>query len=298
MSIKLLFSLLALIFTAPILFAQSQWEMSGEIIIKGLEPGAKLSRIDISSSGVIYALDSEGNKLLKISSKGQVLNWIGGFGWSDEQFDLPSDVWVTGLDVFVTDQNNHRLQRYDMELNFISSLEGVSEETGNIDFEYPGAVAQSNRGNVYIADSENGQVLKYSSEGDFLLQFGGLGYSEGRLIEPISISITSDETVIVADRERNLILSFDEFGNYISSAGDGLITDILAVATTKSNQIAVLDGDAKLIYLFSENLNEYSVIDLSIQSDRSIRPTDIAIVDNELFILDSDAETLLQFKKR
>jgi len=298
MFIKLLFSLSALIFTASNLSAQSQWEMTGEIIIKGLDSGANLSRIGISSSGIIYALDSDGNKLLKISSKGQVLKWIGGFGWSDEQFDLPSDIWVTGLDVFVADQNNHRIQRYDIELNFISSLEGVSEETGKIDFEYPGAVAQSNRGNVYVADSENGQILKYSSEGDFLLQFGGLGYNEGRLIEPISISITGDETVIVADRERNLILSFDEFGNYISTAGEGLFTDILTVATTNSNQIAVLDGNSKMIYLFSENMNEYSVIDLSIQSDRSVHPTDIAIVDNELFILDSDTQTLMRFKKR
>ena len=298
MFIKILFYLLALFFIAPNLSAQSQWQMSGEITVKGLNSGANLSRFGASSSGIIYAIDSEGNKLLKISSKGEVLNWIGGFGWSDEQFDLPSDIWVTGLDIFVADQNNHRIQRYDIELNFISSLEGVSEETGNIDFEYPGAVAQSRRGDVYVADSENGQVLKYSAEGEFLLQFGGLGYGEGRLVEPISIGITGDETVIVADRERNLILSFDEFGNYIDSAGEGMFADILAVTTTKSNQIAVLDGDTKLIYLFSENMNEYSVIDLSILSDRSVHPTDITMVDNKMLILDSDSKTLLQFEKR
>ena len=243
MILKILFPVFAVIFTAPVLSAQAHWQMTGEIVIKGLDPGTNLSRIGHSSSGVIYALDTDGNKLLKISSNGELLNWIGGFGWSDEQFDLPSDIWVTGLDVFIADQNNHRIQRYDIELNFISSLEGVSEETGKVDFEYPGAVAQSSRGNVYVADPVNGQVLKYSAEGDFLLQFGGLGYGEGRLVEPVSIGLTGDETVIVADRERNLILLFDEFGNYVDSAGEGLFSNILAVATTAADQVVVLYGD-------------------------------------------------------
>jgi len=298
MFIKILFPLLALFLTASNLFAQSHWHMTGEVIIKGLDPGAYLSRIVHSSSGIIYALDSGGNKLLKISSNGEVLNWIGGFGWNDEQFDLPSDIWVTGLDIFIADQNNHRIQRYDIELNFISSLEGVSEETGKIDFEYPSAVAQSSRGNVYIADPVNGQVLKYSSKGDFLLQFGGLGYGEGRLVEPVSIGITGNETIIVADRERNLILTFDEFGNYIDSAGQGLFSDILAVASTKSNQIIVLDGGSKFIYLFSENMNEYSVIDISTVSDRSVQPAAVSVINNKIFILESDTNTLLQFELR
>lgn len=298
MFIKTVFLLFAVFLTTSNLSAQSHWQMTGELIIKGLDYGTKLSRIVHSSSGIIYALDSEGNRLLKISSDGELQNWIGGFGWSDEQFDLPSDIWVTGLDIFIADQNNHRIQRYDIELNFISSLEGVSEETGIIDFEYPTAVAQSSRGDFYVADPVNGQLLKYSSEGDFLLKFGGLGYSEGRLIEPVSIGITGNETVVVADRERNLIILFDEFGNYINSAGEGLFSDILAVAITKANQIVVLDGDSKIIYLFSENMNEYSVIDISEVSDRFVQPVDISVINEKIFILDSDTQTLLQFELR
>ena len=139
MFIKIMFLIFALFLTESSLSAQSHWQMTGELIIKGLDSGADLSRISHSSSGIIYALDGEANKLLKISSDGELLNRIGGFGWSDEQFDLPVDIWVTGLDIFIADQNNHRIQRYDIELNFISSLEGVSEETGKIDFEYPSA---------------------------------------------------------------------------------------------------------------------------------------------------------------
>lgn len=298
MFINTVFLLFVLFLTESNLSAQSHWRMTGELIIKGLEAGENLSRIAHSKSGVIYALDGDGNKLLKISSDGELLNRIGGFGWSDEQFDLPADIWVTGLDIFIADQNNHRIQRYDIELNFISTLEGVSEETGNIDFEYPSAVAQSNRGNVYIADPVNGQVLKYSSEGNFLLQFGGLGYNEGRLIEPVSIGITSNETVIVADRERNMILMFDEFGNYLNSAGEGLFSDILAVVTTNENQIVVLDGGNKLIYLFSENMDEYVVLDISAVSDRFVQPIAVSAVNDKIFVLDSNSKTLLQFELR
>ena len=158
------------------LCAQSNWEVSREIIIEGLDRGSELSHFDVSQSGEFYALDQLNNRLIRISKNGNVAGFIGGFGWQEEQFDSPSALWVTSLDVFVSDKNNHRIQRYDRELNFISILNG----SGGIEegeFEYPVGVAQSARGNLYVSDHFNGKLLKYSIEGNFLLEVGGLGCS-------------------------------------------------------------------------------------------------------------------------
>jgi len=277
--------------------AQSTWEVSREINIKGLDSGSKLTNLDVSQSGEFYALDRLNNRLIRISKNGNVVGFIGGFGWQEEQFDSPSDIWVTSLDVFVSDKNNHRIQRYDRELNFISILDG-SGGIGEGDFEYPGSVAQSARGNLYVADPINGKMLKYSREGNFLLEFGGIGYAEGNTIEPESIGITPNENVIVADIARNILLYYDEFGNFLFSKGEGIIEAPVALSVGSNGDVFLLDVEANSIFVFQENSRAYSEIRLSEFEGVLATPADIAVMNDELYILDSSSNKILQLRKR
>lgn len=277
--------------------AQSNWEVIREIKIEGLDGGSELTKFDLSQSGDFYALDRLNNRLIRISKSGNVEGFIGGFGWQEEQFDSPSDVWVTALDVFVSDKNNHRIQRYDRELNFISILDGGGE-TGEGGFEYPGGVAQSARGNLYLSDPFNGKLLKYSREGKFLLEFGGIGYAEGNTVEPGSIGITPNENVIVADAVRNLLLYFDEFGNFLHSRGEGIIKAPVALSVGSNGDVFLLDAEAYSIFIFRENSSEYSEIRLSEFKSFLTTPADIAVRNDELYVLDSHNSKILQLKKR
>ena len=277
--------------------AQSAWEVGRVINIEGLDRGSELTKFDVSRSGEFYALDQLNNRLIRISKSGNVAGFIGGFGWQEEQFDSPSDIWVTSLDVFVSDKNNHRIQRYDRELNFISILEG-SGGIGEGEFEYPDGVAQSARGNLYVSDPFNGKMLKYSREGNFLLEFGGIGYAEGNTIEPGSIGITSNEKVIVADVARNVLLYYDEFGNYLLSKGEGIIKAPAALSIGTDGDVFLLDVVTNSIFIFRENSSEYSEILLSDFKDLLTTPTDIAVKNNELYILDSGSNKILQLRKR
>lgn len=277
--------------------AQSTWQISGVTEIEGLDRGSELSNFDISQTGEFYALDRLNNQLIRISNNGKVEGFIGGFGWEEEQFDSPSAVWVTSLDVFVSDENNHRIQRYDRDLNFISILDG-SVSRGEGEFEYPGSVAQSARGNLYISDPLNGKVLKYSVDGDFLLEFGGLGYAEGNAVEPGNIGITPKEKIIVADVARNVLLYYDEFGNYLYSRGEGIIKAPVALSTGNNGDLFLLDIELNSIFIFHDNSDAYSEIILSDFSDILTAPIDIAVRNDELYILDSRSKKILQLKKR
>jgi len=277
--------------------AQSNWEVSREIKIEGLDNGFELTKFDVSQSGEFYALDQLNNKLIRISRNGKIAGFIGGFGWQEEQFDSPSDIWVTSLDVFVSDRNNHRIQRYDRELNFISILDG-SGGFGEGEFEYPGSVAQSARGNLYVSDSFNAKLLKYSLKGNFLLEFGGIGYLEGNIIEPGSIGITPNENVIVADITRNVLLYYDEFGNYLFSRGEGIIRAPVALSVGSDGEVFLLDTEVNSIFIFQENSDSYSEIRLSEFASIVTSPADIAVKNDVLYLLDSRSNTILQFKKR
>ena len=78
---------------------------------------------DIDISGAYYIVDETKCTVRKVSSKGDVVARIGGPGWDNDRFDQPAGIWArNGLDVFVADYGNHRIQRFDRDLSFVSSF--------------------------------------------------------------------------------------------------------------------------------------------------------------------------------
>lgn len=59
------------------------------------------------------------------------------------------------------------------------TLKWGSRGSGNGQFEQPYAVAVDGSGNVYVADSGNNRVQKFSSTGEYQTQWGGYGSGNG-----------------------------------------------------------------------------------------------------------------------
>ena len=69
--------------------------------------------VDIDSSGNIYVADTGNNRIQKLDSSGNHLWTIGGsYGTSNNQFSQPSYVTIDGIDIWVSDQWNYRVQKY------------------------------------------------------------------------------------------------------------------------------------------------------------------------------------------
>lgn len=165
----------------------------------------------ISSNGLIYVTDKGKDELIQLDTLDNLVEDIGGFGWNQSQFDEPVDVFADPLSVYVTDKNNHRIQRFDRKLNYISQFYTRENENQNERFGYPLGCVVSNQGDLYVLDSENKRVIKFDLFGNYQLHFGGIDAGEFSLTLPKSISISSNGTVFVSD-ENNLI-AFDQFGN-------------------------------------------------------------------------------------
>ena len=71
----------------------------------------------INSAGNIYITDSGNNQVFKYDTLGNLLKETGGYGWKEDTFDDPVDIYATPLNIYVCDKNNHRIQRYDKDLN-------------------------------------------------------------------------------------------------------------------------------------------------------------------------------------
>ncbi|HEX9657892.1 MAG TPA: NHL repeat-containing protein [Bacteroidota bacterium] len=170
--------------------------------------------LDIDISGAFYVLDGHASTITKISPEGKILARIGGPGWDNDRFDQPSGIWArNGLDIFVADYGNHRIQRFDRDLSFVSSFSTRESENANERFGYPADVALSRLGELYICDTENVRVIKVDRRNRVELSFGGVDAGKGRLTSPRKLAIGPGDHLFVLDDA--IVREFDAFGNYL-----------------------------------------------------------------------------------
>jgi hypothetical protein len=169
----------------------------------------------ITSAGILYITDAADNQVFKYDTIGVLLKINGGYGWDRGAFDLPVDIFANPLQVIVTDYNNHRIQRFDKDLNFISAISTRDSQNEEIRFGYPLSAAISPQGDLYILDSENIRIIKFDLFGNFILHFGGFDWGNFALKKPVKIAVSQGSNVFAADE--NKILFFDQFGSGIGS---------------------------------------------------------------------------------
>ena len=72
---------------------------------------------------------------------------------------------------------------------------------GSADGEFvtPHSLAFDTFGNVYITDTDNQRVQKFSSDGKFITKWGSKGSADGQFLNPEGIDIDSKGYVYIAD---------------------------------------------------------------------------------------------------
>jgi DNA-binding beta-propeller fold protein YncE len=243
----------------------------------------RATRIALGPKGIIYVLDADENKLSMYSDLRNAPKTIGGFGWSSSSFDKPTGVATDGVNVYVSDYGNHRIQRFDRDLNYISSFS--TRDTSDVisRFGYPLDVALSELGDLFILDGENIRVIKFNTQDFFERAFGDINAGKGKLQNPMKL-VATNSRIFVGDK--NKILLYDYFGNYLGSIGEGIINNLNGF-TIVTNGLLAASSDR--IWWFSREgaLQMVSSLDNIISGERIDQIQDIAFSEKQLFILSS-----------
>lgn len=102
----------------------------------------------------MYVAESGGNRVSKFSSTGQFIGAWGSSGTGDGQFNQPKGLPVDSQDgVFVADEFNNRVQKFDKDGNFITKFDGM--------LGHPIDVAVDSMNRVFVSDENNNQILIY-----------------------------------------------------------------------------------------------------------------------------------------
>jgi len=172
------------------------------------------TNLDVDLYGTVYVINASSATLTLLDADLRVVMQTGGPGWENGQFDQPSAVWArNGLDIFVADYGNHRIQRFDRQLAFVSSLSTRDSDSPDQRFGYPTDVALSRMGELFICDGENQRIVKVNRLSQVEKVFGGFDAGKGKLQKPTRIAIGPADNLYVLDGGR--VVVFDPFGNFL-----------------------------------------------------------------------------------
>jgi DNA-binding beta-propeller fold protein YncE len=238
-------------------------------------------RCDVDVTDRITVLDTERSLVRLFRSDGTELRSVGGQGWDNDQFDSPRGIWArNSVDVFVADYGNHRIQRFDRSLNFVSSFSTRESSNPDVRFGYPTDVALSRLGDLFICDSENSRILKVSRLSKVDRYFGGFDAGKGRLITPSRIALGPRDHVYVLDGFR--IAVFDNFGNYLDDLGTGQLREPIAL---DGDQDVVVVVDSVGLWFFGMNDRSLARIPLDELQIGFSSVRDVAVSPGRVFLM-------------
>ena len=172
--------------------------------------------VAITNDGHLLVTDE--HRLQKLTFDGVCVQSVGssGRGSGQLQFDTPRGIAVhpsTGL-VFVADCDNNRIQVFNSDLTYAHSI----TLHGDNQFNKPYDVSLDSDGCVYVAESHNHCVTKFTTTGQFITRFGSEGSAPGQLYFPSSLTINND-LVYVSEWADHRVSVFDTKGTFLHCFG-------------------------------------------------------------------------------
>jgi len=121
--------------------------------------------------------------------------------------------------LFVTDNGNNRIQKFDPTGNFIILWGNFG--AANANFHNPTGIACDGKGDVWVVDTNNHRVQKFDGKlGGYLMKFGSRGNGEGQFNAPWGIAIDRVRGfVYVVDSANFRVQKFDMSGEFIMAWG-------------------------------------------------------------------------------
>ncbi|MBI4428389.1 MAG: NHL repeat-containing protein [Ignavibacteriales bacterium] len=240
------------------------------------------TRLAVSPQGWVYCIDEAENVVHVLKNRGRESSVIGGYGWATTSFDRPSGVATDGINVFISDHGNHRIQRFDKNLNYVSSLSTRDTSAAGARFGYPMSVAVSKSGDLFIVDGENLRIVRFSADSRYLQTFGSFDAAKGRLVQPGKIVLSNDDRIYVAEPDR--IVEFDYFGNFVRTVGNGALSSLRSCAAVENGLLAVA-RDTLFWFSRSGMLALRTPLRFILADEQLSELQDVVVIRNLLYVL-------------
>lgn len=176
--------------------------------------------------------------------------------------DEDGNVWVTDFAGNEAGTKGHQVHKFSQTGELLMSL-GVAGQPGDApgQLNQPTDVIVGPDGSIFVADGHAGQglttdaqmevardagltgrIVKFSPEGDYLMEWGEIGTEHGQFRTPHALAFDGQGRLWVADRGNHRLEIYDQNGNYLESRYQyGRISDVFI---TEDQMVYAIDSES------------------------------------------------------
>jgi DNA-binding beta-propeller fold protein YncE len=214
--------------------------------------------------------------------EGKGVNLIADFILDDAETNLPRNLAVApDGSLYLADTGNHRIVRITAEGEVLTTwgsfADGATMEGGapGGTFYEPWSIAIGTDGSVFVTDTWNHRIQKFTADGRFITQWGTFGQAETATAfwGPRDITIDDKGWLYVTDTGNKRVVVFDEDGNFITEFGSagllaGQFDEPVGIAVDSDGRVYVADTWNQRVQVFELDdvtnsfypLNEWEIV--------------------------------------
>ncbi|GAB4486142.1 MAG: hypothetical protein Fur0016_05950 [Anaerolineales bacterium] len=230
------------------------------------------------------------------------------------QFNAPRGLaFAPDGTLYVADSRNHRIQHFSPDgqlLNTFGTFGDLNSGEAPLGtFNEPWGVAVGPDGSVYVTDTWNHRVQKFTKDGQPLTAWGVLGLTDtpGALYGPRGITVDAKGRVFVADTGNKRIVIYDSNGNILGAFGDtglqpGQFNEPVDVKLDAKGNVYVTDTWNQRVQVFSpleDDVTYIPVLQWPVRGWKSQnlenKPYIAISKDGNVFITDPEGYRVIQF---
>jgi predicted membrane-bound mannosyltransferase/streptogramin lyase len=240
-------------------------------------------------------------------------NIIGAAGVNPGQLNRPRDLAIApDGSIYVADTDNHRIQHLAPDGTSLQVWGSFADVTRGAApggaFNQPWGIAVGPDGSVYVADTWNYRIQKFTQDGQFVKMWGtnGQGETPDAFWGPRDVAVDANNHVFVTDTGNKRVVEFDSEGNFITQFGQagldpGQFDEPVGLAVDSQGRVYVVDTWNQRIQVFtpdqSGNYQPSKSWDVAAWYGKSLDNKPYIAVDDKgrVFVTDPEGYRVLEF---
>jgi tripartite motif-containing protein 71 len=227
----------------------------------------------LAPEGDVYVADQYSYVVQRFTAHGRFLGQWGSHGTGPGQFGAVSSLAVSSAgEVYLVDAEHDRVEEFNPEGRFVRAWGSPGSGLGQFDFGPgglgvpPGGAIAVAGSYVFVSDTGNDRVERFTLQGTEPLAWGTHGHGPGQLEDPRGLAARG-RALYVADDGDNRIEEFDVDGRFIRQEGTfgtrpGQFADPFDVAVGPRGHVYVADDNNHRVVQLTARLHYVNSLEL------------------------------------